>query len=1014
MAADPLSVAGSVVGIISLGLQVTQYLFDYYTAVKDQHSNITYTTQKLECLLGILETLRHQADGRTYRADEQHLLRNIGSSVQQCEECIRELQDEADKFKQKSADSVQAAARITARRVAYPFRQSTLQKLEEDIDAIVAHLSLSLQLLQQRDIRYVQDDIGDVKAILNLVRASQISSTVSEWLKSPDATINFNEACKKKHPGTGHWFVQGPHFTAWLQRPKSFLWLRGFAGCGKSVLCSTTIQHTFRYRRSNPQIGIAFFFFAFNDDGKQDASAMLRALVLQLSNQHDRNHTILSRLHDSYRNATPPDQALLDCLRRLVQAFQDVYIILDALDESPRVKHRGLTLQVLNDMRAWLEPGLHLLVTSRDEPDIREELGVLLEEIIAMRNDAVDRDIASFVSQHLRDNRRLRKWEEFHNRIESVLTERAKGVFRWIEFPELIDGIAVGIGDMPGFNEKRRLKDIDAIQQLCPGFTELDINPHRQTATVQIAHFSIQEYLESEPIRQNKRTAPFAVKKQDAQAQIACGYYGTALQAASYNGRKDIVQLLLEKGADVKIQGGNYGTALQAASYNGHKDIVQLLLEKGANVNIQGGEYETALQGASHGGHKDIVQLLLKKGANVNMLGGFYHGTALHGAAFGGYKEIVQLLFEKGADVNIQDTRCRAALQVASFKGHIEIVHMLLEKGALVNIRGGSYYGTALYEASLGGHKELVELLLKKGADVNGQDQESRTALQVASSGGHKEIVQLLLKKGADVNGRDWGSRTALQVASSKGHKEIVQLLLEKGADANMHNGYYGETALYEASSKGHKEVVQLLLEKGAEVNVQIREFVTALYEASCGGHKEVVQLLLQKGADMGAALHGASSEGYKEIVQLLLENGADMNVQARWYGTALHGASSEGHKEIVQLLLKNGADVNVQAGWYGTALLGASSEGHKDLVQLLLENGADLNVQAGWYGRALDRESSGRYKLVVRLLFEKGTDMDVQLKEYKTALQVASSRGHKEIVQLLLEKGANITVTNG
>ena len=76
------------------------------------------------------------------------------------------------------------------------------------------------------------------------------------------------------------------------------------------MLCSTAIQHTFRHRRLNPRIGIAFFFFTFNDNSKKDASAMLRALVLQLSSQLKDNHALLSSLHDRCLDATPPDHEL--------------------------------------------------------------------------------------------------------------------------------------------------------------------------------------------------------------------------------------------------------------------------------------------------------------------------------------------------------------------------------------------------------------------------------------------------------------------------------------------------------------------------------------------------------------------------------------------------------------------------------------------------------------------------------------------------------------------------------
>ena len=77
-----------------------------------------------------------------------------------------------------------------------------------------------------------------------------------------------------------------------------------------------------------------------------------------------------------------------------------------------------------------------------------------------------------------------------------------------------------------------------------------------------------------------------------------------------------MVQLLLNKGANVNAQGGKFGNALQAASYEGHKEVVQLLLDKGADVNAQGGdEYGSALQAASSKGHDEVVQLLRDRGA---------------------------------------------------------------------------------------------------------------------------------------------------------------------------------------------------------------------------------------------------------------------------------------------------------------------------------------------------------------------------------------------------------------
>ena len=62
-----------------------------------------------------------------------------------------------------------------------------------------------------------------------------------------------------------------------------------------------------------------------------------------------------------------------------------------------------------------------------------------------------------------------------------------------------------------------------------------------------------------------------------------------ALSSASFNGNEVIVKLLLEKGAEVSAEGGYYGNALQAASFygNDHETIVKLQLENGAEVNAK-------------------------------------------------------------------------------------------------------------------------------------------------------------------------------------------------------------------------------------------------------------------------------------------------------------------------------------------------------------------------------------------------------------------------------------------
>ena len=84
------------------------------------------------------------------------------------------------------------------------------------------------------------------------------------------------------------------------------------------------------------------------------------------------------------------------------------------------------------------------------------------------------------------------------------------------------------------------------------------------------------------------------------------------LYYAARSGLTKVVSLLFGNGVDVNAQGGYYGNALQAASFGGHEKVVKLLLEKNADINAHGGFYGNALQAAIAKGHEHVVKLLLE------------------------------------------------------------------------------------------------------------------------------------------------------------------------------------------------------------------------------------------------------------------------------------------------------------------------------------------------------------------------------------------------------------------
>jgi hypothetical protein len=111
--------------------------------------------------------------------------------------------------------------------------------------------------------------------------------------------------------------------------------------------------------------------------------------------------------------------------------------------------------------------------------------------------------------------------------IEDESAEDAKRILtllctakRPLTVEELIDGIAVELGDDPKFNEDSRLPDEQDIRHICPGFIEVDLHPKTNKSTMRIAHYSVQEYLESDRIRESKM-ASFSIGRREANTEVA-------------------------------------------------------------------------------------------------------------------------------------------------------------------------------------------------------------------------------------------------------------------------------------------------------------------------------------------------------------------------------------------------------------------------------------------------------------------------------------------------------------
>jgi ankyrin repeat protein len=436
---------------------------------------------------------------------------------------------------------------------------------------------------------------------------------------------------------------------------------------------------------------------------------------------------------------------------------------------------------------------------------------------------------------------------------------------------------------------------------------------------------------------------------------------------AAYQGNLDTVMQLIDEGADVNARDETNGqTALITASQGCQFEIVELLLDHGAEVDAIDNDGTTALMEASYKGDIAIMRLLISKGAQINRKRSFGETALVYAYRGKSFEAMQMLLFENGA---VADGRLLyQLLRLAVDRTKVGMVSFMITK-----LRADNLLTDALIRASREGHIGCLQALIAEGADVNhGMFRDS--PVLAAAKENQWEAVSLLLETGADVQ-----LDQVLILAARNGKVKVVRELLLRRIQAKS----VINRSLHEASERGHIDCMEILIEFEADVNDLDCNRSTPLSIASKNGKAEAVRLLLQSGADMRLSqpLVQAAQEGHIEIVSLLLSHMERILLELEASDTAkfrvdvgihdaLNGATTRGRIECMRILIAFGADVNYTTSLGSVPILSAARRGDEQAVRLLLQHGA-RHLTA--FSSAIQDAVYHRHFNVVRVLIENG-----------------------------------------
>jgi ankyrin repeat protein len=327
----------------------------------------------------------------------------------------------------------------------------------------------------------------------------------------------------------------------------------------------------------------------------------------------------------------------------------------------------------------------------------------------------------------------------------------------------------------------------------------------------------------------------------------------TVLHRAVLSGHEDVVQILLEAGADVNAMSYDYGTPLCLAALKGMDDTVKILLGYRAKADVTTKKVGAPLHCCilSLGEHTTTITALIHAGARLTTQA-TVDTRWLHVICGWDGDDRTRMSSPQHVDGCILYDATPAFVAVRSFRGDLLETLLPADKSDLNNA-----FQIDFQEAGAGSNsKSTIPRIREVQAledEFDGFKSLRHTYLSSCATNGNSDGVKLLIAKGASIDLADETVVIPLIMAVVGEHTEVVTLLLESGASIDRTSND-GSTALHYAVAVCSIDLVRLLCERGVNIDATDENDYTALHDTvvhvqnpdSCS---QIISMICKRGA---------------------------------------------------------------------------------------------------------------------------------------------------------------------